>query len=617
MEAMISRRKYASMTIMMLVLLFMFQSTMVVKDLGNRYNENEYATPSAADRSSSWSENSSGADSPLAEFTAEESYVAYIGNTEENMGDIVKEWCTYTKRDLQTYDPGEGFDALILNSPEILVVDPAYVDFERDAEGFLTLADAGVNMIFCALPAPEVIESNPDIQELFGIKSVEAESVELKGIKLFGGFLLGGEVIYEVKTEADRKRQDLTLDVPWYIVFGNTKTYMVGMLEDESIENEHLPSIVWRNSCRQSKVFCVNGDYMYDDIGLGFLDAMMYELHEYELYPIINSQSLIISNFPGFAEENEEEMQRIYSRTPASFYRDIMWPSITGTTRQNNMQETLYFMAQGDYSDGNEPKDTDYVFFLKEAKEQEAEAGISMSIKSGDIPLRDKLTADMNFYDSTEVGYAFTSAYVDSYEQAKEAAGMIGEFASLSNFKTFVMKAEDGVPVVSYISENVTLQSTTSDGFDYTYFQDIRMRSLQTSLGYTNILLDMYRMTFPETKRDVWEIRADDFTRNINTFWRPFEAFEYTTVSESDRRVRCFLNLDYAHMCENNRITLRTTGATGEYYFILRTRNQEIKSLTGGEYVEVEEDAYILYLREDEVVIELSDTLAPFYQLAD
>ena len=52
MDRMVSFRKFVSMTMVMLVLLFMFQFTQVIKDVDNDYNVNEYATDSVYTNSS-------------------------------------------------------------------------------------------------------------------------------------------------------------------------------------------------------------------------------------------------------------------------------------------------------------------------------------------------------------------------------------------------------------------------------------------------------------------------------------------------------------------------------------------------------------------------------------
>lgn len=58
----------------------------------------------------------------------------------------------------------------------------------------------------------------------------------------------------------------------------------------------------------------------------------------------------------------------------------------------------------------------------------------------------------------------------------------------LKNVSTLVCEYTEKEPVVSYCTDSVTLQSVTSDGMNYSYSDDIRMRSIQSSLAYTNVM---------------------------------------------------------------------------------------------------------------------------------
>lgn len=78
-----------------------------------------------------------------------------------------------------------------------------------------------------------------------------------------------------------------------------------------------------------AKIFCVNGDYLADISAVGILDAMMGETYDYDIYPVINAQNLVIADLPAFVSENEEEMQKRYSQSAQAVYQEIVWPSLT------------------------------------------------------------------------------------------------------------------------------------------------------------------------------------------------------------------------------------------------------------------------------------------------
>lgn len=50
-------------------------------------------------------------------------------------------------------------------------------------------------------------------------------------------------------------------------------------------------------------------------MSLGLLNGMITEASEYYIYPVVNAQNLSMINFPAFADENDEEMMKLYSQS--------------------------------------------------------------------------------------------------------------------------------------------------------------------------------------------------------------------------------------------------------------------------------------------------------------
>lgn len=127
---------------------------------------------------------------------------------------------------------------------------------------------------------------------------------------------------------------------------------------------------------------------------------MLAEASDYTIYPIVNAQNLSMVDFPVFADENSGEIQRLYSQRTTGMVRDIMWPSLISITEQSGMKMTCFVEPQEDYLDGIEPNGSNMEFYLKQMKEQEAEAGLSLQYKAADS-LADKLERDADFLKST------------------------------------------------------------------------------------------------------------------------------------------------------------------------------------------------------------------------
>ncbi len=599
---MVSKRRFFILIMMMFVLLFMFQFTQVVKENGNTYDTNQYLQKK---------ENIKASDCQLREKT-----VLFIGEKEGKYGKVAAQWCEYTKRQILTFGSLSECPEETAKQSEIILIQKEAVTTEADLDRILSYTDQGISFVFCNLPDVQTIAMSSRWRKVLGIRQIKQEDVELTGVNLFDGFLLGGQAIYQPADDNEKKeRQDLPDHMPWYLLESGCKTYMVGMLADESVKNEQLPAILWRASVGKAKVFAVNGDYMEDCTGIGFLDAMMTELRRYEIYPVVNAQNMSLANFSGFASENKEQMKKLYSRESLAVFRDIIWPGICANQEQSGAKLTCFFSPQMDYDDDNLPDAKQLIFYLKELREKSAEAGISLDNFGIVDPLR-KVKNDALFIKQADSRYRYGAAYVTKAQ--KEAYENVLAQAPFSTVTTLVGNfLEDSV--VAKEGGAMTLQSITSNGITHTYREDIRMKSLQTSLAYSNIVFDLKQILWPQQKDDRWEILYEKFASNTNTYWKAFDSFEKTTVSEADRKIRNFLAMDYRDSCEEDTIRLTVSGAAdGETtWFILRTHGEEPEDVEGASVVNIEEDAYLIAANQPEITLKLKNNNELYYSLSD
>ena len=595
---MVSKRKFFSIATMMFVLFFLFQFSMVLRDSRNTYDVNSSLTEKKTDGENQWT--------PSDSVTGSDSSVVFVGNEDGDMGTAVSRWCTYAKRKLISCKSVRTYKSDDKNLPEMMILES-----EKYADGdnlttLETLEKKGVIIVFGCLENAKNIRNNKALMKFLGIQKVVAEETHLAGVKLFEGLLLGGEVTYNTsKDKEEKKRQDLELDVPWYQVGSGTKTYMVGLLDEKTgknVENEDLPTIIWRNGIDYGSVFAVVGDYMKDSTALGLLDGMRAEALQYTIYPIVNAQNLSMVNFPVFADENNTEMLKLYSKSVTGIARDIMWPALISVVEKSDMKMTCFIQPQADYTDDIEPKSGNLEFYLKQMKEQSAEAGISLEYQKLD-KAEDKVTKDTEFFENEKTDYRFGAAFA----KEKDMKGILKDTDSglLGDVGTLVCDYTENQPVVSYYSDSVTLQTVTSDGMNYAYSDDIRMRSIQTALGYTNVMLDMYDIFWPQEKTDRWEVMQKRFSSNLLTYWKNFRDFDSTTLSESNARIRTFLNLAYSQSREDNTITLQTSEVGS--WFSLRTHGEEIDEIDGGSQTEIEADAYLICAEDTTVKIRLKE----------
>ena len=601
---MLTKRNYFIMAIIMGITLLLFQFSQWIRDNGNDYTINTYSEIKIPANNAYVQNIAEVGDNVKFE---EWDYILFLGKTNTNIGSIVKQWTEYSKRDLLLCSSISSFNIERYGNPGFVLVDSQFVDFKKDIKTLKEFTENGVSIVFLNLPGPDVIENDKELATLMGISYVKEKTVKVEGVKLFGGFLLGGETIYKPEKKKQEKRQDLTLEMPWYITQGGTKTYIVGIMDeyydDYEFKNELFPAVVWRNSIGKAQVFCVNGDFMSDTAGLGILSSMIYELSPYQLYPVVNAQNTLVIAYPLMAEENSEEFERVYSRTPLAFQMDVIWPTLVKFAENDKLKYTCFIAPKLNYSDSAQPGYDKYETFLKLFSERNTEVGLCLE-HSRDIDLLEKLAFDKDYYDLIEKRYPSTSAFMD-----KEDAGYLSEIVNdpyNKNVRTIACDADIEIPILSYITEDITLQSLTSDTKNFTYSRDLMLKSIETALGYDNAKLDLGTVTWPDYDSDHWEIVYNDMSSSLKTYWMPFRIFDHTTLTESDARVRTFLNIDSESKREGDRITLNVKGTNGEKcWFILRTHGEKIDKISGATYSKIEQDAYLIEVTSEEVTIDV------------
>lgn len=618
---MVSRRNFLTITIMILILFFMFQFTGVMKNQLNEYGVNEY------DQSTYTQLNAESVFSNEVPANALAD-VFYIGIASGDVAKVVSSWCEYSKRSLQMYATLSACD----NVPEnqLIILDGrTMVRTDADITILQEWIDKGVNIIFARMPDISVIQRSDQLQQMLGIDRILSTDVTLNGMHLFSGFFLGGERIYEAQTKEDEKRQDLDYDIPWYVTGAGTKTYLVGTLTDEmfdatvpqslldqyanmeelSAKNNLLPAVIWRYGTTNSKVFCVNDDFLMDVSNLGILSAITAQITDYDIYPVVNAQNLVAADMPAFSSENEEKVQELYAQSASAVYREIIWPSLVALQETTDAKLTCMVTPQFTYDDAQEPDGSEVAYYLKQLKEQNGELGWSATNRSN-LSVADKLAIDKPFWKNYGVDYKITSVYLRDGSQKSAAALALKN----EDVRTLVVADEDATsPIISYATDNITQQKVTSAGITHTFSDDLKLRSMETALGYSNITLDLLSVTYPETEQDSWEKMLRKLSPNLTTFWKPFEAFTHTTLSESDQRIRRFLAIDYEQERQDDNIAVMVKNFDQQAWFVLRLNGETVKSVKGGSSTKIEDGAYLICAEKDKITIKVGRKSGMYY----
>ena len=600
---MLSKRDFFAMMLMMLALFFIFQFSQVIKAQGNNYDVNEYAGDSADGKESDAAVTLNTLTSADARKYTYDDTVWFVGDRNSETALAVEQWCYYRNYRIEYFDsipdPVNGYHVLMV------VFDTANVELVNKVVKLKKLAETmGSVMVFSGLPDTGVIRENSKIRELFGITEVIRDNIETEGIQMFGGFLLGGETILKANTAEEKKYEDISLNMPWFDTGLGTKTYIVALMDEDDVFPYDFPKLLWRNYFHGAFVYAVNGDYLKGNMGIGFLDAMVYDTSDYSIYPVVNANIVSLTDFPYLANENDEKILRTYSRNVETTLRDVAWPGFVSMTSRSDLRLTGFFTTKYDYNDSAEPDGKYVPFYLQQLKEVGAEAGRSLAYK-GNISLEEKIKKDNDFFKEIGINYNFRVLFTRNFDKS-----MVEKLKSTGFTTGCIVNQGDGdEQLFGYVSDSILKQEITAGCADYSFGSHLLQKSILTSLGYSNVLIDMSNVVWPESVEDEWQNYFDVVYSNMTTYWSDTCGFEKTTASEGDARTRKMLSTSFKAVTDPAdplKINLEMSGS-GDCWFVLRTHNAAIESMSSGEYEELEEFVYLLHVNEGTTEIILDD----------
>ncbi len=120
------------------------------------------------------------------------------------------------------------------------------------------------------------------------------------------------------------------------------------------------------------------------------------------------------------------------------------------------------------------------------------------------------------------------------------------------------------------------------------------LKSIETALAYSNTVIDLQRVAYPESEEDSWEKFNKDMTAIIGTYWKPFNVFDTTVVSESSQKIKRFLSADFTKEQTEDGINIDISNFEEELPFILKTNGKKDISVDGGTIEDIEEGAYLI-----------------------
>jgi hypothetical protein len=529
---------------------------------------------------------------------------AIIGSPRNQEANIAEEWCIYTKRTYQRFMNLREFIANPSSYCTMIILNSISVCTKKDVDILYHQSKLGINIILTSLPNTTFIRSSEKFKRLIGIRGVYQATYRISGMTLYDGFLLGGKTTYK----------KLEKSVPYFRLRSGTKTYITGYIKRQkelNIKNEDLPPLLWRNQTEDSFVFVVNCDFFQDHTGLGMLSAMLSEAMPYNIYPIVNAQNVVCQNFPYLSNENSEKTAEHYYYTSKALCENVLWPDMVSILNATEEKFSGMIAPKLEYSNKEHNVSTDSISFYFDQNEKiSGDLGLSGDQMENLARYEDKIKYDTEAMAKLAPHYKFTVFSPGNMPEFiyKHYLGEKGQDSILSSIRTLITKKGlDTNPIISFYDNKILQMTTTIDGFSHKDVEDLYLKSIETALGYSSIYLDFTRAIYPTKRGDDWTRLSNNLSRYLSTYWRTFrKGFDQVTVSESDKKARRFLALDYYSQREKDSIQLNIVNIKENASFLLCLNDEKVVSVKGAEYIEMERGKYVINTSSDKVLIEVA-----------
>ncbi|MCR4675338.1 MAG: DUF2194 domain-containing protein [Lachnospiraceae bacterium] len=594
---MISKKNFFTISVMMIMVFFLFMVTGGAKIALSNYGTNEYMPNQISVN------NTSAKISGTTELS--DGSVMYLGDNAKVLARL-KEWCGYYKRGVQIVTHGETFEVPSVSISMLVIDGPSLAD--EDIPFIQAAEKAGITLLFATTPDTSFLTEHTEIAQLMGIRTIQSDSTALIGMHLYEGFLLGGEVIYESSDENPSYYQDMNLRVPWFILESASKVYMSGYLNKayKDTDMSYTPPIIWRYNTQNTYVYVVNNNFMEELSAIGIYTAVESTRDEVSVYPVINSQNMVLYNYPTVTNENTEKIMELYSRDTINFLETLVWPTITAVSSANKLTPSYMLSTKLDYGSENEPSEKALAYLMELIRENHGEAGLSLSSYS-DADETEKLNYDLDFFNTELEDYNFYTCYIGdmSFADAMEVLKSCNE-ADVSMLVSDYSSQEN---LISAMNNVITVSPTTSSQY-YTFTKDFTLKSVETALGYSLAGQNMDILVYPKTKDAQLQNFTEDYTGCIHTLYEDYDVFDATTLTEASNRIRTYLNLDYeaSMSVEGDKIIITSNTQGSEQYFIVRlSNNLVVSSVSDGDFSKIEDGVYLISTSLSETVVNLKE----------
>ncbi len=424
---------------------------------------------------------------------------------------------------------------------DVIIVADADISLQ-DIELIENLTTEGKDVIFLTLPSSHLL-MDTRVQDLLGIK-------DYLGDENYENLRLSKMMTYDKIIE----QEEVEFTAATIQVQQGVRVLASATFEEDTIDNEELPHIMWTQIVGEGSVYVCNGDLFHGEFGYGMISSIYCDMEARYIYPVVNAYVCVVEGAPYTTNFTSQVLENLYTRDAILVQNDLFFPEIIGNQSQHGVNATWYTPQYDAFMD---PENDEVEFYVQ-----------SIATAEGEIGRQD---GDELITENTIKSYASEwNVWFDYYREDEKAVN---------------------IPLL-----------ITADNYEEKVIDTIGSTK---SMGYLSIYVDIDKYIYAET--------ADDEEVNLVNFFKEFETalgvhkeeyswIERVTVDEAAKRLATYLVMEPIYTYEEDAVKIQIEHFTGEAYFIMKSIDP-IEEAEHAEFTEIGEDLYLISISNEEAMV--------------
>lgn len=378
--------------------------------------------------------------------------------------------------------------------------------------------------------------------------------------------------------------------------------------------------LIWRSDLGAGKVVVINSDQFTTPDSVGILFSSYGLLHDVFVYPVINSWTFYLNQFPAPINATQTTaIREEFGRDDRSFFINIWWPDILSLTKKYDSVVTglsiQSFTDEPKFPYPHEGEEEDYEYLSASIIENNGEVGLIGYNESAYCDVL--LNADQLALESNGLSTAVT--FMD------HILNNAGE--SLITLAPPTSEDCELVTTLKPLSENLQVlvirsdAEKTSNEFKNRYieFPDGTVMISEDTKGYTLTQIEEWRLmnhatlyfavSSGVTSFDVitsgapsWSAMRSDLDDQLLWIRSSYPAIRSTTSSDAAKATQRYSRLAPRFYDNGNSLTVEIDGFADEAWLMIIT-DKEYDSVDGGQLTKVNGSKYLLKAENSVVTI--------------